>query len=233
MGAKHAGVHLRCDDSNAVLPKLKREFGEKKTGPSKKDVAAMEIIKAIARKNIAEIADPTEKAEKNAFIEQIMRNAQRDMMAGDPAVIVVREHFVSIYWYDHIRSENLSQEMLEYAAVCGVPAMGVSVYDDANFTLCAVCNAGMPDAHGCRGEYLFDYDDITPVEAEAVCDTINAPFLLEALKKTLSCGDGERMAAVFEEETGILIFMDETECKKSGMKELYKWGNAAVFGTTG
>lgn len=38
MGSKHAGIHLRCDDSSAVLEKLKKEFGGKKKGPDLKEM---------------------------------------------------------------------------------------------------------------------------------------------------------------------------------------------------
>ena len=30
MGAKHAGIHLRCDDSAVVLARLREEFSERK-----------------------------------------------------------------------------------------------------------------------------------------------------------------------------------------------------------
>lgn len=127
MGAKHAGIHLRCDDSSAILPALKRAFGAKKKAPGKREAAAMELILSLARKNLAETVDPAERAQKSLAFEQLMANAQMDMATDAPATIVIREHFVSVYWYDHIRAENLSDELLEYAALCGVPAMGVSM----------------------------------------------------------------------------------------------------------
>ena len=228
MGSKHAGIHLRCDDSTEILAKLKKEFNKKK-GPSKKDLAALEIIKAFANKNISAIADPAEKAEKEAVLSWVIDQGLKEMGAGDPAVIVVRKHFVSLYWYDHIRNENLRDEMLEYAHMCGVPAMGVGIYDDTNFSICAACDVGKPDARGCMGEYLFDYMDITPVKAEDICDMIDAPFLLEPLEKVLSADDGEAMATAFEEETGLPILMCAEECKASGMKELFRWASAVVY----
>jgi len=228
MGSKHASVHLRCEDSAEVLAKLKKEFRKKK-GPSKKDLLAMEIIKAFAKKNISEISDPNEKAEKEAVLAQVMNDAHRDMGQGDPAVIVVRDHFVSVYWYDHIRIENLREEMMEYAYLCGVPALGVGLYDDTNFSIYAVCNAGKTDVRGARGEYLFDYEDITEVEAEDVCDIVNAPFYLEGLQKALAADDGETMAALFEEGTGLPILMSDDECREYGMKLLHQWGGAVVY----
>lgn len=135
----------------------------------------MELILSLARKNLAETVDPAERAQKSLAFEQLMANAQMDMATDAPATIVIREHFVSVYWYDHIRAENLSEELLEYAALQ------------------------------------------------------HAPFLLNALKKALSCDTGERMAAVFEAETGLSLFLDEAACGKRGMKALHRWGNAVVF----
>ena len=78
MGSKHASVHLRCEDSAEVLAKLKKEFRKKK-GPSKKDLLAMEIIKAFAKKNISEISDPNEKAEKEAVQKRQVYEQQQNI----------------------------------------------------------------------------------------------------------------------------------------------------------
>ena len=228
MGSKHSGVHLRCDDSSAVIAKFRKEFSKKK-GLSKKDLMTMEIVKAFAVKNINDITDPQEKAEKEAVLADIMKQAEIDMGAGDPAVIVIREHFVSIYWYDHIRSENLREEMLGYAATHKLPALGVAVYDDANFQLYAVRDVGTEQARGSLGDYLFEYDDITPVSAEEVCDIIDAPFLLDALTKTLSCEDGETMVETFEKETGLPVMMFEEDCIAANLEELYRLPGALIF----
>lgn len=126
-------------------------------------------------------------------------------------------------------TENLRDEMLKYSQICGVPAMGVGIYDDTNFSIYAVCNAGKPDVRGCQGSYWFDCNDITPVTAKDICGIADAPFFLDALQKALPQEDGERMAATFERETGLPIFMYNEECRDSGMKELYRWGGAAVY----
>lgn len=112
---------------------------------------AMEIIRAFANTNISAIVDPQEKAEKELLLADIMKQAEIDMGAKEPATIVVREHFVSIYWYDNIRSENLQQETLNYSADHKLPALGVAVYDDTNFQLYTVRDIGTPQAKGYRG----------------------------------------------------------------------------------
>lgn len=228
MGSKHASIHLRCDDSTRVLACLKKEFGKKK-GPSKKDLVAMEIIKAFANKNISAIADDRERAEQEAFFAQILGEAQRNMENGEPAVIVVRPHFVSIYWYDHIRAENLGEELAHYAAICKVPALGAAVYDDTNFQICGACGVGSDQARLCAGQYWFDYDDVQSVDPAELCSILDAEFLLPALRETLSQTDGEAMAGCFEKLTGLPILMDETLCREEQLRELHRWGNAVVF----
>lgn len=228
MGSKHAGIHLRCDDSAEVLARLKEAFSRKK-GPGKEELMAFEMIKAFAMKNISAITDCAERAEKEAEVSRVLDLGLKELESGDPAVVVVRRHFVSIYWYDHIRNENLREKMLEYAQMCGVPALGVGIYDDNNFSIYAVCGAGKPDARSCRGTYFFDYEDITPVEAEDICGTVDTPFFREALGKALSADDGETMAAVFEQETGLPIMMYEEDCREGRLRPLCRWDNAVVY----
>ena len=228
MSSRQASVHLRSDDSERILTMLKKTF-DKKKAPKEKDLLALKFIEALAQKNISEITDADEKQEKEALLADVMQQAVQDMNGGEPALIVVRKHFVSIYWYDNIRSENLSSETAEYAAMCKVPALGVADFDDNNFQFYAICDAGTSNMQRCFGEYMFDYEDITPAEASTVCEIINAPFLLEGLTKTLACSDGAEMVSAFEKESGLPVFMAEEECAEKGMKELYKWKGARVY----
>ena len=228
MGSKHASVHLRYKDREAILAALKKEF-HKKTGPSKKDMAFLGLIKAMSSRNIEEIEDPEERASKGALLDGILRNAEADMGGGDPAVIVVREQFISIYWYDRIRVDNLNEMLMELAGKCDTPALGVSVFDDTNFTIMAVRDAGRDLARKCWGEYMFDYDDIRPVSPAELCEVLDAPFFLDALEDTLSREDGEEMAEAFERGTGLAVMLWPEECAEQGMTELYQWKNATVF----
>ncbi len=228
MGAKHAGVHLMGKNSEDILSVLKQEFCKEKC-LEKEDMFAMQMLEAIARKNINLVADPKEKSEKEDVLSKMIQKTQKKMMEGEPAVIVVRANFVSIYWYDHIRVENLGSEASKYAALCDVPALGVGVYDDTNFSIYAVRNAGKPSKESCLGEYLFDYDDLKPVEAQRVCELLDAPFMLNGLQNVLSCDGGDIMADTFEKETGLPILMNEDMCKQAGMKKLYSWKSAVVY----
>ncbi len=228
MGAKHAGIHLRRKKGEEILSVLEQEFC-KEIGPEQEDRLAMQMLESIARKNISLIADPKEKSEKEDLLSQMIHKTQKKMMEGETAVIVVRNDFVSIYWYDHIRVENLGAEASKYAALCNVPVLGAGVYDDTNFSIYAVRNAGKPDKESCLGEYLFDYEDLTPVEAQKVCELVGAPFFLDGLQNVLSCDEGDIMATTFEKETGLSIFMTEDICKQAGMKKIHSWKSANVY----
>lgn len=229
MGAKHAGVHLRSKKKGEeILAVLEQEFS-KEIGPEKEDRLAIQKLESIARKNISLIADPKERSEKEGLLSQIIHETQQKMMQGEPAVVVVRSDFVSIYWYDHIRVENLGAEASKYAALCEVPALGAGVYDDTNFSIYAVRSAGKPDKESCLGEYLFDYEDLTPVEAERVCEIIDAPFFLNGLQNALSSKEGDIMAQTFEKETGLQVFMTEDMCKQAGMQKTHNWKSANVY----
>lgn len=229
MGAKHASVHLRCDDSQTVLTKLKKEFDEKKEGSNSQNMLALEFIRAFAGKKAGKTTPPDDGAGKEAAMANFVKYANTIMTDDVPATIVVREYFISIYWYDHIRSDNLQNKMSEYSIISGAPAIGTAVYDDTNFQIYAVRDAGTPNERTYCGEYMFDYQDVRPVNAEDVCNTVNAPFLLDGLRKTLSCNDGETMADTFEYETGLPIYMDDALCEEYGMKRLHEWENATVF----
>lgn len=228
MGSKHASVHIRCDDYEYVLSILKKKFN-KKSAPNKKDLFVLEFIKAVANSNIDKITDKAEKAEKLSVLEDIIGRATEDMGNSEPAVIVVRPYFVSVYWYDHIRSENLATEAVEYSSLCNAPVLGVAVYDDSNFQIYAVsCMKGEP-SRGCKGEYFFDHNDITTVAAEEVCDIVNTPFWLSELTDTLSLKDGENMVASFEDKTGIIIFMNDDFCMEQQFQLLHSWTNGKVY----
>ena len=67
MGAKHAGIHLRCDDSAVVLARLREEFSEKK-GCGQKDMRGLEMIRTFVGRNISEIEDSAERAEKEEAV---------------------------------------------------------------------------------------------------------------------------------------------------------------------
>lgn len=230
MGAKHASIHFRTEHPDRILSVLKKEFGKKKDS-SKYDLAMLQLLNAFAQKNIETISDENEKVEKKADLVNFLENARANMGEGDNAVIVIRKNFISLYWYDHIRVDNLDELLYQYAHKSNTPVLGVALYDDSNFVIHAVYRNGQAEAKECKGFYWFDEDDIQPAEAADLCHILNADFLLTALEETLSCIAGETMAESFEQKTGLTILMDTQMCNAAGMKEFQKWKRATVFHT--
>ena len=237
MGSKHASIHLRCDDSAALIEKIKKEFDQKETfleKEEKHDAMVLDMARKFMKNECAEIADEKERAAKEAKFEDglallsdIMQKTRKNSGKREKAAIIVGEKFVSVYWYDVIRSDNLKEEVLEYAQKYQLPVLGVAAYDDTNFQIYAVsADEATP---GCFGEYWFDEDDITPVRAEDICSILRTPFWLGGFRRLLACGAGMQMQEVFEAETGMEIFASEELCEAWGLKEICQLEMAAVF----
>ena len=228
MGSKHASIHFRSDTPDSLIPILKKLF-DKKPKPDIHSIWAMKLIEAEAQGNINKITDEKEKNEKQTQLDIILNKARNDMDDSEKALIVMRERFVSLYWYDHIRNDNLDQMLFKYAGKTKTPALGVGVYDNSNFIIYAIRDAGRQSAEQAHGTYWFDNDDIKPVEATELTRIIEAEFLHNALEKTLSCEDGETMAETFEESTGLMILLDTEYCIEIGMTKIAEWGGADLF----
>lgn len=65
--------------------------------------------------------------------------------------------------------------------------------------------------------------------AQDICDTVDAPFLLDALQETLSKDEGELMALTFEQKTGLPILIFDEDCKEKGLQTLHQWSKATVY----
>lgn len=221
MGAKHASIHLRCEDSAPVVAGLQREW-KKRRLPAKNEQAALEMLKTFATQNIAATQDAAEREKKTAILQWALGQMQRPSGAEDPILLVTQRHFVSLYWRGQIRCENMPQQLRLYALACGVPALGVGVYDDDNFLISAFCG-GTAAPQSCAGEYLFDSDERTPVRAEELCRVADAPFLLAALQKTLACTTGAAMAQMFEQQTGLAIYLNAQQARAEGLHQLDGW----------
>ena len=148
---------------------------------------------------------------------------------NDRAAVVLRKHFVSLYWDDRIRPNNMEKELCKYAKKLKMPALGISVFKDNNVVFHAVRDIGKESERECIGFYWFDEEDIKPIKASDLCQILDADFLLEALTETLSCEDGVKMAETFERTTGIMIFENIESCRDAGMMEVDVWESADVF----
>lgn len=223
MGTKAAGIHFFTREPDKLLPKLKRKFN-KQPSPSVKDRAMMALLRAMAEKNIREtISDEGERAEKTDQLDAVMANAFRE--AGEErALLVLRPGGLSLYWYDHIRTENLEQETKQYAKSLGVPALGLGVYDDTNAVMCATDGRDT-----CRGFYWFDEDDIEPADPAALCALLDAADKVPAVAEALQYQDAEAMIQALEQIFGVELVLSAEECRGAGREEIASWPGADVF----
>lgn len=225
MGAKRAGIHLRYTDREKTLTGLKKEFDSEGAAQKEIEKESQQYREFMAGLCTSRIKNEEERKEKLAVIEELCRMREDT----EKATVIVRGDFISVYWYDVIRYENLRGELEKYAALCGVPALGAGIYDDDDFFICAVSGAGTPECEKCFGEYNFAEDDISPVKPGEICRLAGAPSLLLGLARTLRCGWGDEMAETFTKETGLEIFVDGDMAGELGMRKLYDWKGAAVY----
>lgn len=223
MGTKAAGIHFFIQTPDKLLPKLKRIFN-KRHGPGVKEREMMALLRAMAEKNIRETSsDDEELAAKTAQLDGAMAKAFRE--AGEErAVIVLRHGAVSLYWYDHIRTENLEDETKKYARDLGVHALGLGVYDDTNAVMCATDGI---DSY--RGFYWFDEDDIEPADPEVLCALLDAEDKTLAVAEALQYHDTEPMIRALEQIFGIELVMSADECREKCMEEIASLPGADVF----
>lgn len=229
MGAKNASLHFRTDDPEALLPALKTLFS-KAPKADKQSQAVMELIRAMGQMEIDKMPEGAAKAERQQALADFMADSTKITSADSPrAIIVLSRYFVSLYWEDKIRVENLGHVLGEYAAKLDLPAMGVALYDDTNFVILAVKNAGKPNKEECQGIYWFDEHDIRPIKAADLCRVLDADFLRLPFEHMLRAKNGEAMAELFERGTNLPIMLYPEDCPESELSMVAQWPNADVY----
>lgn len=117
MGAKSASLHFRTDEPDVVLAKLKKHYNKKeKKQTDEKNQAFLMIMEAFANQNLETIEDERERELKKQDIAKFLEYCKGELTESqeEPAVIVVREHFVSLYHYDRLRADNIEKELLDF-----------------------------------------------------------------------------------------------------------------------
>ncbi len=223
MGTKVAGIHFLTREPAKLLPELERKFG-KAPEPGDRDRAMMALLRSMAEKEIRETSsDEKERAEKTALLDAAMEKAFREA-EEDRAVMVLRPGAVSLYWYGHIRTENMEREAKEYAKALGVPVLGLGVYDDTNAVLCAADGQSV-----CRGLYWFDEDDVEPADPAAFCTLLGCEDRTEAVVEALQHREAEPMVRALEKIFGIDLYLDADMCRERRCEEIASWPGADVF----
>lgn len=227
MGSREASLHLRCENSGALLPRLRALLDDPASWTEERE-EMLGVLRQVMERQLPQLDE-----EKQQMGRAALDNLQADLedweTREDPAIVVVRPHFVSVYWYDHIRSENLEEQAWNFSRRCRTPVLGLCRLDLPDLQICGVRNAGVPEADTCTGEYYFNEKDIQPVEAEELCRILEAPFLQDGVVEALACPDGEAMADTLEKALGLPIYQNERMLSAAGKTARERWRNTLVY----
>lgn len=193
--------------------------------------AALGLLQQVLAQQLPQL-DAEQQRAGNAVLAEFQAGLADRENREDPAIVVVRPHFVSLYWYDHIRSENLEEVAWNFSRRCRVPVLGLCRFDLEDVQLCAVRNAGVPEADTCRGDYFFNEKDIQPVAAEDLCRILEMPALQKGLAEALACPDGEEMAETLEKVLGLPIYLNEARLSDAGKTPRERWWKTLVYAET-
>lgn len=227
MGSREASLHLRCEDRGTLLPKLKTLLDDPSFWREETE-DLLGLLGQVFEQQLPQLDERKQRAGK-ALLDNLRTGLDDWEQREDPAIVVVRPHFVSLYWYDHIRSENLEEQAWNFGRRCRVPVLGVCRFDICDLQLCGVRNAGCPEAVTCRGDYYFNEHDIQPVDAGELCRILEAPFLQEGVAAALACSDGEGMAQMLEKALKMPIYLNERMLSAEGKRPTECWRKTLVY----
>lgn len=230
MGSRDASLHLRCEDAGVLLPRLRAMLDDPACWREEME-AALGLLQQVLAQQLPQL-DAEKQRAGNAVLAEFQEGLADRESREDPAIVVVRPHFVSLYWYDHIRSENLEEVAWNFSRRCRVPVLGLCRFDLEDVQLCAVRNAGVPEADTCRGDYFFNEKDIQPVAAEDLCRILEMPALQKGLAEALACPDGEEMAETLEKVLGLPIYLNEARLSDAGKTPRERWWKTLVYAET-
>lgn len=230
MGSRDASLHLRCEDAGVLLPRLRAMLDDPACWREEME-EALGLLQQVLERQLPQL-DAEKQSAGNAVLAEFQAGLADWESREDPAIVVVRPHFVSLYWYDHIRSENLEEVAWNFSRRCRVPVLGLCRFDLADVQLCAVRNAGVPEADTCRGDYFFNEKDIQPVAAEDLCRILEMPSLQDGVAEALACPDGEEMAETLEKVLGLPIYLNETRLSDAGKTPRERWWKTLVYEET-
>ena len=228
MGIKTASIHFPTDEPEKILPLLKKQF-EKKNKKNMLSLTEQKEISSISANIMSRLKDEdsmSPEVQKAAadMIGYLNALSQGEEYVRDPAVVLVQKQAVSIYWDDHLDDGSFGDVAARYAKNMKVPALGVSIYDDDNFSVLAACSKEI-----CKGSYWFDHEDIRPVDIEKFCSLLGWEARLSSLQEVFSLQDGEVMAQAFEQVSGLSLYESSESLLESDLPVIERWQKAVVL----
>lgn len=168
-----ASLYFRIEndtDLHTLLQTLEAEFS---AAPALDDQTRNQLglLGSLLQKNMDGEHTPAQRAVQQAQLRQLAGSMPLQSMAsGEKALLVQQGDFAALYWGDRIRTDNLDEQVRRYAALTGLPVLGIGVYLDFNLTLCAA--DGEQD---CEAYYWFEEDEIQPGDGAELCEVLHLP----------------------------------------------------------
>ena len=155
-----ASLYFRIEndtDLHTLLQTLEAEFS---AAPALDDQTRNQLglLGSLLQKNMDGEHTPAQRAVQQAQLRQLAGSMPLQSMAsGEKALLVHQGDFAALYWGDRIRTDNLDEQVRRYAALTGLPVLGIGVYLGCNLTLCAA-----DSEQDCEAYYWFEEDEIQP-----------------------------------------------------------------------
>ena len=173
-----ASLYFRIEndtDLHTLLQTLEAEFS---AAPALDDQTRNQLglLGSLLQKNMDGEHTPAQRAVQQAQLRQLAGSMPLQSMAsGEKALLVQQGDFAALYWGDRIRTDNLDEQVRRYAALTGLPVLGIGVYLGCNLTLCAA--DGEQDCEAGDGAELCEVLHLPETAAAPLDDAFDAEAL--------------------------------------------------------
>lgn len=123
---------------------------------------------------------------------------------GEKPIIIYGKDYISIYWYDVIRNENVNALADSVFKEIGIPVLGTGIFDGDQVTLYAVSKDNEGKIRKAEGSYYFGAC-IEPVDADELCEIFDIADLKEQMEDVLNAEDADEMADRLKKKIGICL----------------------------
>lgn len=210
-------------DAKALLQTLQPEFSQ----PLQADAQALNqlgLLGSLLQQNMDSLADPAQRAAQQAQLRQLAGNMPLCSLANSEKALLVQQNgFVSLFWGDQIRSDNLNEQVRRYAALTGLPVLGTALYQGENLTLYALSGTQEAEAY-----YWFAQDEIQPGDGQELAALLQLPpRAADALDDAF---DAETLPDLLEGlQTALGISVVTPPCAETLGAPAVQWPGADVY----
>lgn len=208
-------IHFRTNDPSYLLPLLETEFSSA-PHPDERSRRQLELLGSLLQENLQLLSDSSRQTQ----LRQLADTVSLQAAGSEKALLVITERFVSLYWGDRIRTDNLDEQVSYYSRLSGLPVLGLGVHGGGNLVLQAVCGRQELQAY-----YWFASDDLQPCSGSELAELLQLPAEIAApLDSALGGETLEDILSPLEAALGITV----EEPLSLGKPELV-WPGAVLY----